>query len=308
MITFLYIFAACCIVFAVFTFCGVTPETMLTDILEMLRPAKKIRFQAEDIQENKRKTDLYGKIMNLRNSMEATGRGKLFPVLFICAGAFVLAGVMLALLLDNIFLVPTFAVAFGMLPFLYISKTVKSYEKATRDEMETALSVITNAYMRQDDITKAVRDTIVYIKPPLKHIFNQFLADTVINPSTKQALYQLRTKIDDQIYFEWVTTLIQCQDDRTLKENLQPVVNKITDVRVVNDEVASMIASARMEYYTILALLVANIPLMYAMNYDGFVILMTTTIGKFILGLIAAIALITYFLMRRDTKPVTYTK
>lgn len=308
MITMMYIFAACCIVFAVFQFLGVTPETMLTDILEMLRPAKKIRFQAEDIQENKRKTDLYGKIMKLRNSMESTGRGKLFPLLFICAGGFVLVGVMLALLLKNVFLIPSFAIAFGMIPFLYISKTVQSYEKATRDEMETALSVITNAYMRQDDITQAVRDTIVYIKPPLKHIFNQFLTDTVINPSTKQALYQLRTKLDDQVYFEWVTTLIQCQDDRTLKDNLQPIVNKLTDIRVVNDEVASMIASARVEYYTILALLIANIPLMYALNYDGFVILMTTTIGKFILGLVAGVALLTWFLMRKDTKPVTYTK
>ena len=41
------------------------------------------------------------------------------------------------------FLVPVLAVAFAMIPFAYLAKTISMYENQVRAELETALSIIT---------------------------------------------------------------------------------------------------------------------------------------------------------------------
>lgn len=308
MTTVLTVIGCTLLVASIFCFWGITPDVMMGDLLDLLRPSSKLRIQAENVQANKPRADLYGKIQKLKNSMEATGKGKYFPLLFTSSGLLVLLGIAIAAWLKNWFLLPTLVVSLGMLPITYASGVIREYEKSIHDEMETALSVITNAYLRMDDITAAVKETITYVKPPMRQLLEKYLVDMAVNPAKKEALYRLRDRLDDQIWFEWVTTLIQCQDDRSLRENLQPIVTKLTDVRLVNDQVAGAIASARGEYFTIVAFLFANYPMMYSMNPDGFWILVDTTAGKAITGIVAAVVLVTYFIMRRFTRPVTFNR
>lgn len=296
------------LVASIFCFWGITPDVMMSDLLDLLRPSSKLRIQAENVQSNKPRADLYSKLQKLKNSMEATGKGRYFPFLIAASGLFVLLGVAIAAWLKNWFLAPTLVVALGMLPITYASGVIRDYEKSIHDEMETALSVITNAYLRMDDITAAIKETISYVKPPMRQLFEKYLVDVAVNPAKKEALYRLRGRLDDQVWFEWVTTLIQCQDDRSLRENLQPIVAKMTDVRLVNDQVRGAIASARSEYFIIVAFLFANYPMMYSMNPDGFQILVNTTAGKAITGIVAAVVLVTYFIMRRITRPATFNR
>lgn len=304
--TFLSIVATVLMVLGVFLILGVTPEQIATDLMNILRPIHKLRTQVEDVQENKRRTGVYAALMTLRNTMEATGRGKLFPFVFTAAGALGFLGFLIAVFVDNLWVAPSLVVALGMIPFLYMSGAISSYEKSVRDEMETALSIVTNAYIRTDDITMAIQENVRYIKPPLKHAFNHFLQDSVVMPSTKQALYRLRSRVNDQVYYEWVTTLIQCQDDRTLKDNLYPIVNKLTDIRLINTQMANTINSARTEYYSLVGFLFASVPLLYFINRDSLTILVSTPLGKFLIGIVSAVTLVTFFFMRKYTKPVTF--
>ena len=99
------------------------------------------------------------------------------------------------------------------------------------------LRIITNSYIRSDDIILAVQENTDYIKPPLQEIFKRFIVEaTTLSSSTKQALYNLKNRVDNDIFVEWCDSLIICQDDRTLKDTLSPIVNKLTDVRIVNNE------------------------------------------------------------------------
>lgn len=308
MTTVLTVIGCTLLVASIFCFWGVTPDVMMGDLMDMLRPSSKLRIQAENIQNNKPRADLYAKLQKLRNSMEASGKGKYFPLLFTASGLLVFLGIAIAAWLKNWFLAPTLVVALGTLPMTYASNVIREYEKSIRDEMETALSVITNAYLRMDDITAAIKETITYVKPPMRQLFEKYLVDVAINPAKKEALYRLRSRLDDQIWFEWVTTLIQCQDDRSLRENLQPIVEKLTDVRLVNDQVKGDIASARSEYFAVAAFLFVNYPMMYAINPDGFQMLIETTVGKAITGFVAAAVLITCFIMQKVTQDVTFDK
>ncbi|MDD3833455.1 MAG: hypothetical protein PHR18_06095, partial [Oscillospiraceae bacterium] len=113
---------------------------------------------------------------------------------------------------------------------------------------------------------------------------------------------------DEPIFHEWCDTLIQCQDDRVLKDTLQPVVAKLTDVRIVNNELRTMLSSVRNEYWMMVALVVGNIPLLYLLNREWFNTLMFQTSGKIVLGICGAVILITALFMQKFTKPIAYRR
>ena len=175
--------------------------------------------------------------------------------------------------------------------------------------METTLSVITNSYLRNDNIITAVEENLEYIKPPLRSVFQSFIFDvTTVNSNIKSALNNLKDKIEDDIFKEWVGVLIQCQDDRTMRDTLLSVVSKLTDVRVVNNELKTMLQNARNEYWTMVLLVVGNIPLLYFLNKDWYMTLMFTTPGKIVLGICGEVILVTALLMLKFTKPISYKR
>lgn len=213
------------------------------------------------------------------------------------------------MLIDNVFLVPIFAISFCLLPFIYAKTAISYYDKHIEQELETALSIVTTSYIRSDDIVSAVRENFSYLKPPIKVIFKSFLGDaTVISSDIKKALFKLKEKIDNQIFKEWVDTLIQCQEDRTIKDTLLPVVSKLTDLRIVNNELKTMLYEPRKEYFSMMAMVVGNIPLLYMLNKDWFYTLINALPGKIVSALCGVVILITAILMTKYTKPIEYRR
>ena len=130
----------------------------------------------------------------------------------------------------------------------------------------------------------------------------------MISSDLKTALRNLKEKISDSIYEEWCDTLIACQDDRTLKDTLMPIVAKLTDVRIVNNEIKGMLTAARTEYWMMAAMVVGNIPLLYIINKDWYAALMFTTLGKIVLAVCGLTIIVTALLMFKYTKQVEYRK
>ena len=288
---------------------GLTPEQITSDLMSLMRPNDSMRDKARNIRGNKKKHRLYRILVNIKGALESTGKSKQFA-LVMCASVVLFAlGIIAAILINNLFLMPVFAVAFALIPFFYITNTLSYYEKQTREELETALSIITTSYERCDDILQAVRENVRYIKPPLQEVFMAFEGEALaVSSNIKRALYSLREKVDNDIFREWVDTLILCQDDRTLKDTLQPVVQKLADVRIVNSELATMLASARNEYWMMVALVIGNVPLLYLLNKDWFHTLLFSTGGKAVCGLCGVVILITALFMKKFTKPIEYKR
>lgn len=288
---------------------GITPEGFVSVLMDFLRPSSKLKYMVDDVQDSKQKGGIYGALLDMKLALEGTGKGALFPFVICAAVVMFGCGIILAFIIDNIWLAPTFAIGLAAIPFSYISRTVSHHTRSIKNELETALSIVSNAYLRSDNIIQAVEENIDYIKPPLRKAFTAFLTDAnYVSISTTRALVNLRERVNDQVFYEWVTTLIQCQDDRTMKDNLLPIVSKLTDIRLVNNQIQNIIMSAKMEYYMMLVMLFGSIPLLYTLNIDWFNTLMYTDVGKATQGIIALIALVTWFLMKRFTRPVEYEK
>ena len=87
-----------------------------------------------------------------------------------------------------------------------------------------------------------------------------------------------------------------------------PIVAKLTDVRIVNNEIKGMLVAARTEYWMMAAMVVGNIPLLYFLNKDWYAALMFTTLGKIVLAICGLAIVITAILMFKFTKQVEYRK
>ena len=282
------------------------PQQIADDVLKLTVKKQTIRDQARALRTGKKKKTIGQRLLYVQTSMAAMGRESKFAVVVCTSLVLFVVGAVIGVLIKNVFLAPTFAAFLAAIPFVYVSNSLTHYEKHVSEELETTLSIITTSYVRSGNLIKAVQENIGYIKPPLREHFSAFLGDVSFIADTKQAIRNLRAKVDDDIYHEWCDALIQCQDDSHLNETLQPIVDKLTDVRIVNSELESMMASARMEYYTMVGLVVGNVPLLYILNKDWFHTLIFETPGKIVLGICGIVIFITYLFMLKFTKPVGY--
>ena len=110
------------------------------------------------------------------------------------------------------------------------------------------------------------------------------------------------------VFEEWCDTLISCQDDNQLVNTLMPVVKKLADMRLVNNELKVTVSENKREYYVMVLMVLGNIPLLYLLNKDWYAALMNTTFGKITLAICGVVILFTAFKMMKYTKPVEYRR
>ena len=305
----LYLLCFILLVAGTFLILELTPETVTDDIMRRVVPEQTLRDKVLIAQKKKKSRKITKALLHMREALTATGKSNQFTVTCAASLMLMIAGCIAAVMINNFFMIPVFALAFASLPFLFARNTISAYDKHIREEMETALSVVTTSYIRTDDIVTSVKENLTNLKPPIRDIFAGFVGDAMmVSSDTKAALRNLRDRIDNDIFAEWCDTLIACQDDRTLNDTLLPIVSKLTDVRIVNNELKTMLDAVRNEYLTMVLLVVGNIPLIYALNKDWFSSLMFTTPGKIVLAVCGMTILITAMFMLKFTKPIEYRR
>ena len=307
--TFVYLICFLLITVGAVILLKLTPERITSDLMRFVSPKQTLRDKVLTIKGKKKSRKLTVELNRIRDALAKTGKGGQFAIACAASILLMVIGCVVAIMIDNAFLIPVFAIAFALIPFAYAKRTVSFYDNHIKEELETALSIITTSYVRTDDIVTAVKENVQYLKPPVKDIFASFVAENMmISSDIKQSIRHLKEKINNSIFDEWCDTLISCQDDRTLKDTLMPIVAKLTDVRIVNNEIKGMLMAARTEYWMMAAMVVGNIPLLYIINKDWYAALMFTTLGKIVLAVCGLTIIVTALLMFKYTKQVEYRK
>ena len=307
--TFIYFICFLLITVGVIILLRLNPEKITDDLMRFVSPKQTLREKVLTAKGKKRSRKLTVELNRIRDALEQTGKGGQFSIACAASVVLMILGCILAIMIDNAFLIPVFAIAFAMIPFAYAKRTVNYYDNHIEEELETSLSIITTSYVRTDDIVTAVKENMQHLKPPVKEIFAGFVAENMmISADIKQSIRHLKEKVSNSIFGEWCDTLIACQDDRTLKDTLMPIVSKLTDVRIVNNEIKGMLVAARTEYFMMAAMVVGNIPLLYFLNKDWYAALMDTTLGKIVLAVCGLAIIVTAMMMFRFTKQVEYRK
>ena len=268
---------------------------------------KGLREEILEQTQRKKKSYLRREVEEIQSILKATDRENTFPLLCTASLLFFAGGAAGAVILGNFILVPVAAFGFMFLPFWYIKLTASHFKKDVSEELETALSIITTAYLRTEDILTSVEENLEYINPPIKGIFQDFVSRIrLVDPNLEAALEELRMRIADDVFKEWVDALKTCLYDRSLKTTLIPVVAKLSDMRIVNGELEYMVMEPRKEFITMVVLVVGNIPLLYFLNRDWYHTLMHTVAGQIMLSIAGFVIFVSTAHVIKLTKPIEY--
>ena len=269
------------------------PKGIREEILEETKRRKKSYFRRE--------------IEEVQEILKTTDREELFPLLCTASLLLFAAGAAIAVMIGNVFLVPVLACGFLFLPFWYIRLTASHFKKDVSSELETALSIITTAYLRSEDILTSVEENLEYLNPPVKTVFADFVSRIrLIDSDLEAALEELKGKIENDVFMEWVDALKSCLYDRPLKTTLTPIVAKLSDMRIVNAELEYLVFEPRKEFITMVVLAVGNIPLLYFLNQSWYDTLMHTIPGQIMLAVTGAIIFVSTACVIKLTKPIEY--
>lgn len=269
------------------------PKGIREEILEETKRRKKSYFRRE--------------IEEVQEILKTTDREELFPLLCTASLLLFAAGAAIAVMIGNVFLVPVLACGFLFLPFWYIRLTASHFKKDVSSELETALSIITTAYLRSEDILTSVEENLEYLNPPVKTVFADFVSRIrLIDPDLEAALEELKGKIENDVFMEWVDALKSCLYGRSLKTTLTPIVAKLSDMRIVNAEMEYLVFEPRKEFITMVVLAVGNIPLLYFLNQSWYDTLMHTIPGQIMLAVTGAIIFVSTACVIKLTKPIEY--
>ena len=285
-------------------------DLRFTDLFrDFINKPQSIRTQIDEATNRKKKRFIVRQIEEVSEIMRLTDREDKIPVVFIACAVFAIAGAIIASLFDNVFLIPVLGIGMMCLPIWYVKLTASHFKKDISEELETALSVISSAYLRNEDIVTAVEENVHYLNPPIKNVFTDFLVQLkLIDSDVVKAIEGLKTKIDNDVFHEWCDALIQCQSDRNLKSTLTPIVTKLSDVRTVNTELELMLAEPRKEFIIMAMLVVATIPILYFLNKDWYEVLMHTGIGKIVLAVDFAAIFISGAFVVKLTRPIEFRR
>lgn len=275
----------------------------------LTRRPQSIRDEINEATQRKKASFLRREILEVQDILDLTGRSSRFPLA--CASSLLLfaVGASIAILLENVFLIPVLALGLMFLPFWYIRLTAAHYKKNIAAELETALSIITTAYLRNEDVLTAVEENIDYLNLPVRSVFAQFLTQIkFLSPDLDEALKAMKLRIENEVFHEWCDAIAACQYDRTLKTTLTPIVGKLSDTRIVNAELEYLVFEPRKEFIIMVILVAGNIPLMYLLNQSWYDTLMHTAAGQIILAVCAAAVFISTAFVIRLTKPIEYRR
>ena len=284
------------------------PGSIRADINETTR-RKKAGFLRREITEAQAVLAASGRADRFPAVLAASGRADRFPMVCFTSLLCFALGACIAIAAGNAFLVPVLAVGLMLTPFWYVKLTAGSFKKDVAAELETALSVITTAYLRTENFQQAVEENVRYLHPPVQEVFQRFLMRIKhIDPDMDAALVDLKAAIDNEVWREWCDAVMACQTDRSLTSILTPIVCKLSDMRVVNAELENLVFGPRKEFITMAILVLINIPLVRFINKDWYHTLVATIPGQMVIAVCLAAVFVSFAFVVKLTQPIEYRR
>lgn len=294
---------------AIIILLGLTPQRISDDIMSLLHREKSLKDKVLTAQGKRRKSRLQRLFDNMTNALAATHSENKFTLLITAAVIGGCVGVLFGALFNNLLVSVILIAASLVVPYVYVKLLLSNYKKHISEELETALSIITTNYISNGDIAYAVQRSIDHINPPVQFAFINFLARVdMISSNVKLAIELLKDDIDNEIFWEWCDTLIECQDNSTQRVSLQPLAARLSDIRIVNAELSNMLMQPRKEVFTMIGLVLANYPLIFFLNADWFSVLTDTLFGQIVNCIVAVTIVIVIALTYKYTQPIEFKR
>lgn len=206
---------------------------------------------------------------------------------------------------------PLLAVVLGLgcalVPLWMTNLSVYAHTKQVNRELETALSMVTISYIRQNDIVKAVTEAAPHTGSPVKQVLQKFLnMVNFIDGDIEAAIRQMKLELDNTLFHQWCDILILCQSDHTLKAGLLPVVNKISELKIQQDENETQMMLPLQNILQMAAIVCIVFPMLYVFNAEWYSYLVHTLLGQISIGIVAVLIFWSIHKAIKLSKPIEY--
>ena len=175
-----------------------TPERINKDLSGFFEKRESLQDMSRVARGKKKQNKIVKELSRIRRILTETGKEKNFSVALTLSLILMVVGCVIAILMDNIFLAPVLAILFAMMPFMYLMRSVGSYNKHVREDLEMSLSLVTTAYIDCDNLKMAIGQYVNDMRPSMQGVFREFLGEVeTISPNMEEAIYHMKDKIDN---------------------------------------------------------------------------------------------------------------
>ncbi|WP_313559188.1 hypothetical protein [Ruminiclostridium cellobioparum] len=215
-------------------------------------------------------------------------------------------GFVIGLIFNNVAMSIILSIGLTYAPVQYLKFKQIGYVIALNDQIESGLNIISNSYIQNDDIIRAVRENIDRIDEPLKNILKDFLVDTkFIDANITKAILKMKAKVRNRFFDQWCDHVIMSQKDRDLKSTLIPIMEEMSDTKKMQAELDTMMFKIYKDYVSVVIVVIANIPIMRLINKSWYLFLVTTLPGKALMALTSIVILLTTAYVIKTNKPIS---
>ena len=169
-----------------------TPERINKDLSGFFEKRESLQDMSRVARGKKKQNKIVKELSRIRRILTETGKEKNFSVALTLSLILMVVGCVMAILMDNIFLAPVLAILFAMMPFMYLMRSVGSYNKHVREDLEMSLSLVTTAYIDCDNLKMAIGQYVNDMRPSMQGVFREFLGEVeTISPNMEEAIYHM---------------------------------------------------------------------------------------------------------------------
>lgn len=217
-------------------------------------------------------------------------------------------GAAVGLAVRNVLLAVILAGGCYFLPLWLSQFALYRYQQYVSGELETALSLITTSYNRNDDILAAVEENLDAIHDPVKSVFVAFINRLkYVDANAPAQIEQMRRQLDNELFRQWCDALILCQDNHLLQATLQPIVNKFSILKVQQEKNKTRMMLPLKYVNAMAAIVILFCPGLRGLNPDWYNNLMHTLFGQIALSATAVAVFVSINRAIRLSKPITYS-
>jgi hypothetical protein len=244
---------------------------------------------------------------NIISVLRYTGKENVIPTIAVASVLLFGTGIFISLYMNNMTLLPVLSIGLAILPIIYVNSIRASFINELHDNLETALQLISNSYITNENIILSVESNLNHIKAPLTKIFTDFVVEVNhINTNIPTAVLNMKSKLNNRFFHEWCDTLIQCNDNKTLKYVPLSIINKLHDMRTVQVRLDTKIAPTKRDVNGLLLVTLLSVPTIYILNNAWYESLVNSLIGKLVVTIVVIICIGGYIYSSFVLKPEEY--
>jgi uncharacterized membrane protein YuzA (DUF378 family) len=235
--------------------------------------------------------------------LKLMGKENQFRFFLLFSICFSFASCVVAAAMSNLFIAPAGIFLGFSLPVIYVTLSFNKFLKQLDSALESSLSIITASYLRSEDIISAIQENITYISEPIRSALNHFLfLSKKVNPDIIANLKSVKNLIHNEIWEEWIDGVISSYDDRTLKNILIPIIDKLSRKQQLTRDLEQEAYKPLKEFIVVGLIAALNPFIIKMLNKEWYEIITTNLVGKI------SIAVMLVFIVLGIFKAISLTK